>query len=160
MLRKSSEAKYLDNLLRCMESDRYALVSQCPSDRAAATGWIASSLADLVCKTLIAAIIRSYAASKSADKRFDRVLSVLEEGRRDAFALAGALGVDMQDVVKIGREESERYLEHIGGDVILQFEYGLDGYAAYRRRAVRTVIPGAESVATSAEFNDIIRSVW
>ncbi len=160
MFGKSNEAKYLDNLLRSLESTRTALVAQCPSNRASATEWIASSLSDLVNKVLIAAVIREYANSKTADRRFERAITILSAGRSDAYALADALGVDMKEVIKIGRDESEKYLAYLGGDVILQFEYGLDGYAAYRRRAVKAVIPDADSAATSALFYDIIRSAW
>lgn len=155
--KKVNEKRYLDNVIRSMyETKKLLSPHSMYGDREKDTGLIASTLASLVSLVMIARYIAAAHPTPGARARFAQTEWILEDAHKDAWALVDMFGLNMNDVVAIGQEESAKYLEWVGGDGTLWHERGHEGHKEFRREAVLFLHPVAEQVAEDRMFWGIV----
>jgi hypothetical protein len=153
-----NEKSYLDNVLRSMDETRrqtlcpQAMYGNVEKD----TGLVGSALASIVSLLMIARYITEAHPTRAAEERYMRAEFILNEARKDAWALSDMFRFNMDDAIAIGQEEADKYLQWAGGDVTLWHERGHKGHKEFRQDAVLVVAPNAGQVAEDRMFWGII----
>jgi hypothetical protein len=155
----SNEAKYLDNLLFGMEKvvdgiNPYQYDADNP-DNLGFAQWLAAVLSTLVTYGAVAEVVAQYAPTKDAQKRLAKARKLVGKGRKRAWSLARIWGVDMTQVVALGRQATEMMMPHLVAEGFsLQFEYGHNGHANFRRKAAIAVLGQSEQHNIDVQFWD------
>lgn len=157
---KSVDQKaYLKNLLADMRRNASEIRPGClPTDRQKATELLGAFIATVVSLRVIAEYIFQADPTDYADKQLETADRILEDVRLKAWALADIYGLDMREVLASGREDSQRYLQWIGGDATFQHEWNMAGHKEFRIDAVLSVAPELEGEAIDAMFWGIINA--
>lgn len=157
MFNKSREVRYLDNLLVEMTRVQRGLIPSAPPDRVGCEAHIASTLATLVSLRAIADVVAAHGPSAAVQRRMGRADRVLGRARDEAWQLVSALNLSWSNIEVAGRDEADKYLQHLGGDSIYEHEYGRsEDFACLRREAARVVLPDSEATALTAVFWSIV----